>query len=172
MRRSGVRSSSAPPIPPCIPRVLSEMTISLSLITSDVLERFQQEVPPQHKGARQQSYKLHPIQRLILPIRLSILSTAHIREYRDLRLRTVSPSTVSRELAVLRRAINQSTSIRLETPLLYEREASIALKRSRAGRPQPFEDSVLRTTSLFPRLPSLFVRGWLQRASLQVFLDP
>ena len=82
------------------------VTIPTSITVSDVLERFKHEVMPQHKGARQERYKVHTIQRLIPPIRLSILSPAHIREYRDLRLKTVAPSTVSRELAVLRRAIN------------------------------------------------------------------
>ena len=82
------------------------MTLPTSITVSDVLERFKQEVMPQHKGARQERYKVHTIQRLMPSLRLSILSTAHIREYRDLRLKAVAPSTVSRELAVLRRAIN------------------------------------------------------------------
>lgn len=82
------------------------VTLPTSITVSDVLERFKQEIMPQHKGARQERYKVHTIQRLMPSLRLSILSTAHIREYRDLRLKTVAPSTVSRELAVLRRAIN------------------------------------------------------------------
>ena len=82
------------------------VTLPTSITVSDVLERFKQEVMPQHKGARQGRYKVHTIQRLIPPLRLSILSTAHIREYRDLRLKAVAPSSVSRELAVLRRTIN------------------------------------------------------------------
>ena len=82
------------------------VTVPTSLTVSDVLERFEKEVMPQHKGARQERYKANTIQRLMPSIRLSILSTAHIREYRDLRLKTVAPSTVGRELAVLRRAIN------------------------------------------------------------------
>ena len=82
------------------------VTVPTSLTVSDVLERFEKEVMPQHKGARQERYKANTIQRLMPSIRLSILSTAHIREYRDLRLKTVAPSTVGRELAVLRGAIN------------------------------------------------------------------
>jgi integrase len=82
------------------------VTLPTSITVSDVLERFKQEIMPQHKGAGQERYKVHTIQRLMPSLRLSILSTAHIREYRDLRLKTVAPSTVSRELAVLRRAIN------------------------------------------------------------------
>ena len=82
------------------------VTLPTSITVSDVLERFKQEIMPQHKGARQERYKVHTIQRLMPSLRLSILSTAHIREYRDLRLKAVAPSTVSRELAVLRRAIN------------------------------------------------------------------
>jgi hypothetical protein len=55
------------------------VTVPTSLTVSDVLERFEKEVMPQHKGARQERYKANTIQLLMPSIRLSILSAAHIR---------------------------------------------------------------------------------------------
>ena len=85
------------------------VSIPSALTVSDLLERYECEVIPTHKGNRQEIYKSKTLRKYFSRIRLCHLSVSDVRQYRDLRLKTISPITLKRELAVLSSAINHGS---------------------------------------------------------------
>jgi len=85
------------------------VSIPSALTVSDLLERYECEVIPTHKGNRQEIYKSKTLRKYFSQIRLCHLSVSDVRQYRDLRLKTISPITLKRELAVLSSAINHGS---------------------------------------------------------------
>ena len=85
------------------------VSIPSALTVSDLLERYECEVIPTHKGNRQEIYKSKTLRKYFSRIRLCHLSVSDVRQYRDLRLKTISPITLKRELAVLSSAINHAS---------------------------------------------------------------
>ena len=85
------------------------VSIPSALTVSDLLERYECEVIPTHKGNRQEIYKSKTLRKYFSQIRLCHLSVSDVRQYRDLRLKTISPITLKRELAVLSSAINHAS---------------------------------------------------------------
>ena len=73
------------------------------------MERYESEVIPTHKGNRREIYKSRTLRKNISTIRLCDLSPSDVRQYRDIRLKTISPATLRRELAVLSSAINHAS---------------------------------------------------------------
>jgi integrase len=73
------------------------------------LERYESEVIPTPKGNRREIYKSRTLRKNISTIRLCDLSPSDVRQYRDIRLKTISPATLRRELAVLSSAINHAS---------------------------------------------------------------
>lgn len=64
--------------------------------------RYREHVVPQHKGAKWERIRLLAFERdAIAGVQLADLSTARLAEWRDARLREVSPGTVKRELVLL-----------------------------------------------------------------------
>jgi|TARA_B100002003_G_C13859850_1_gene421030 integrase len=85
------------------------VAIPSALTVSDLLERYECEVIPTHKGNRQEIYKSKTLRKYFSQIKLCHLSVSDVRQYRDLRLKTISPITLKRELAVLSSAINHAS---------------------------------------------------------------
>lgn len=67
-------------------------------------DKYAEEVSPTKRGARWEELRLKGLGRdpLLGGLRMSSLTTTHIAEWRDRRLKSVSGSTVSREMALLR----------------------------------------------------------------------
>jgi integrase len=88
-------------------RDLSGSRVALKTVTlTQVLERYEATVTPLKKGEASERYRLrvlrsHPIARLSL----DKLTPAMVTIYRDDRLRSVSPSSVRRELAILQHCL-------------------------------------------------------------------
>ena len=81
-------------------------SIDRFLTLSDLLVHYQDVVTPLKKGADREHFKLRVLQRHpIASTPLRRLTSAHIAQYRDDRLQTVTSGTVRRELAVLRHCI-------------------------------------------------------------------
>ncbi|GGB03551.1 integrase [Brucella endophytica] len=75
----------------------------------DLLERYQREVSPMKRGAVQEIQRIDVLRRHELAYRTMIgLSQQDIASFRDERLRSVAPSTVVRELAILSHVIEVS----------------------------------------------------------------
>jgi len=70
---------------------------------ADALERYARDVSPSHRGARWESVRIVKLLRDPLAARrLSALSTAELSAWRDAQLARLSPSSVARELTLLR----------------------------------------------------------------------
>ena len=86
------------------------VSVPSTLTVGDLLERYESEVIPTHKGNRREIYKSRTLRKNFSKIRLCDLSPSDVRQYRDLRLKTISPTTLKRELAVLSSAINHASN--------------------------------------------------------------
>ena len=87
-------------LPVCIPNPFT---------VGELLERHELEVIPSHKGNQRAIYKSRTLRKYLYQIRLCDLSPSDVRQYRDIRLKTISPATLRRELAVLSSAINHAS---------------------------------------------------------------
>ena len=75
----------------------------------ELLERHELEVIPSHKGNQREIYKSRTLRKYFSQIRLCDLSPSDVRQYRGIRLKTISPATLRRELAVLSSTINHAS---------------------------------------------------------------
>ena len=77
-----------------------------SITLGKLLERYEAEVSPKKKGCTSEGYRLRAMRaRAIADTTLDKLTTARIALFRDERLGKISPSSVRRELTVLRRCL-------------------------------------------------------------------
>lgn len=101
----------------------------------ELIQRYIREVLPQMKGFQEDSYRLTAItKRRIAGYALTNLSSEHIAQYRDQRLREVSPGTVVRELAYLSSIINHARKewrFPISNPVALVRKPSTGRGRDR-----------------------------------------
>ena len=72
------------------------------VLLGEACKDYRTQVVPQHKGAKWEAIRLLAFERdPIADVALSELTTARLAEWRDARLRQVSPGTVKRELVLL-----------------------------------------------------------------------
>ena len=76
------------------------------LTVGELLNRYETEIAPIHKGHQSETYKVRTLRKHFSRTLLSHLSSADVAKYRDRRLTTVSPASVKRELAVLSSVIS------------------------------------------------------------------
>ena len=79
---------------------VSERTTLLSL-----LNRYEDEVIPLHKGSQSEQYRIQHLKKYLGHLRLIHLSAHEVSKYRDIRLQTVSPASLKRELVILSRVL-------------------------------------------------------------------
>ena len=71
----------------------------------DLLEKYDREVLPTHKGQQAEWYRLRNFERYFGAMRLTDLTPKEIAKYRDIRLKEVSPASLKRELKILSRIL-------------------------------------------------------------------
>ena len=59
----------------------------------ELLQRYQRQVLPSHKGQEVEAYRLETLKKHLGPIRLTHLTSKEIASYRDIRLQEVSPAS-------------------------------------------------------------------------------
>jgi len=79
---------------------VSEQTTLLSLLI-----RYQDQVIPLHKGNKSEQYRIQHLKKHLGHLRLIHLSPHEVSKYRDIRLETVSPASLKRELVILSRVL-------------------------------------------------------------------
>ena len=82
---------------------VSEQTTLLSL-----LNRYQDEVIPLHKGSRSEQYRIQHLKTHLGHLRLIHLSPYEVSKYRDIRLETVSPASLKRKLVILNQVLTSA----------------------------------------------------------------
>jgi integrase len=70
-----------------------------------LLDRYDTEVLPTHKGQQAERYRLRTLSKYFGNIRLANLIPKEVAKYRDLRLKEVSPASLKRELKILSRVL-------------------------------------------------------------------
>jgi integrase len=80
-----------------------EVSESITLIS--LLDRYQDEVIPLHKGCKSEQYRIQHLKKHLGHLRLIHLSPHEVSKYRDIRLETVSPASLKRELVILSRVL-------------------------------------------------------------------
>ena len=76
-----------------------------SVIVSEILKRYQQDILPTHNGADVERYWLRGLNKHFGSMRLTDLTPKEIAKYRDVRLKAVSPASLKRELKILSRIL-------------------------------------------------------------------
>ena len=71
----------------------------------DLLCRYEDEVIPLHKGSKSEQYRIQRLKKHLGHLRLIHLSPHEVSKYRDIRLETVSPASLKRELVILSRVL-------------------------------------------------------------------
>jgi integrase len=82
-------------------KILNGEKVAAALSLLDVLERYAREVSPSKRGHRWEVIRLEKFQGEIGSLRLGDLEARDIADWRDKRLRDVSPSSVRREMGLL-----------------------------------------------------------------------
>ena len=72
----------------------------------ELLDRYEEDVSPQHKSHQVEKYRLKTLKRYLGDQRISTLSPAVLCKYRDIRLKVVSPASLKRELVILSSVLN------------------------------------------------------------------
>ena len=102
---------------------------------ADILDRYAREVSPTHKGHRNETICIGALKRdSVCVYRASALSGKLMAEWRDRRLRSVSASTVNRELNLISAAINvarKERGIHIENPVSLIRRPRVQNGRKR-----------------------------------------
>lgn len=80
---------------------------------AQLVERYIEEVCPQHKGGESEIYRLRRLLRVesFMQKNLALLTTEDLQEFITDRLTEVAPSTVDRDLDVLRQALNYAADV-------------------------------------------------------------
>ena len=76
----------------------------------DLLEKYDREVLPTHKGQQAEWYRLRNFERYFGAMRLTDLTPKEIAKYRNIRLKVVTPASLKRELKILSRILTIAKS--------------------------------------------------------------
>lgn len=101
----------------------------------DLLKDYLREVVPTHKGADSEKIRINAMLRAkICKLSLAALTPAALSEWRDERLKEVSPATVRRDLDVISAAINTARkdwNIHMDNPVMAMRRPAPSKARER-----------------------------------------
>ena len=97
-----------------IPKIEGDIERQLYVDTSgaertkvlELLERYERQILPTHKGQQVESCRLKTLKRHFGALRLVHLTPKEVAIYRDVRLRSISPASLKRELKILGRVLN------------------------------------------------------------------
>ena len=129
---------------------------SSSLTLRDLIERYRSEVVPKLRGASTEHVRLSTIARLLGHHQATALTPNAVAQYRDIRLKSVTPSTCLRELQTLSALL----TVALREWQVIDRNAVAGVKKPSANRPRnrrldPAEESrLIEALTPAQRLPN------------------
>lgn len=128
----------------------------------DVLKRYAEEIVPHKKGEAVEALRVAAIRRdKIAAVKMAALTSAVLADYRNRRLKTVSGSTVNRELNLISHAINTAKrewGINIENPVADVRRPPNGKARDRRLELGE-EERLLATLDTPPRRPDGKIAG-------------
>ncbi|MET7243005.1 site-specific integrase [Methylobacterium sp. EM32] len=124
----------------------------------DIVTRYRDTITPTKKGAVREEMAIRVLlKHEIAKLPLSVLTVGKVAAHRDLRLKTVKPSSINRELALYRHAFEVARKVwdvpLAENPFALVSKPKVANGRSR--RLEPGEWEMLRTACQQSRNPHL-----------------
>jgi len=88
-------------------RTQARTGIAMDKTCADAFIRYQEEVSPKKRGADWEAARLTALREMPLAkVKLSDLNSTHIAKHRDMRLQSVKPATVNREMNLLSHCFN------------------------------------------------------------------
>jgi len=75
----------------------------------NLLNRYDREVLPTHKGRQAEQYRLRNLKHHFGDMRLAELTSKDVAKYRDMRLKQVSPASLKRELTIFSQALTTAS---------------------------------------------------------------
>ena len=81
------------------------MVVPDNTTVGELLEKYDKEVLPTHKGQQAEWYRLRNFQQYFGSMRLTDLTPKEIAKYRDIRPKVVTPASLKRELKILSRIL-------------------------------------------------------------------
>ena len=75
----------------------------------ELLNRYDREVLPTHKGQQAERYRLGNLKRHFGDMRVTDLTSKEVAKYRDIRLKQVSPASLKRELTIFSQALTTAS---------------------------------------------------------------
>jgi integrase len=75
----------------------------------ELLNRYDREILPTHKGQQAEQYRLGNLKRHFGDMRVTDLTSKEVAKYRDIRLKQVSPASLKRELTILSQALTTAS---------------------------------------------------------------
>jgi len=129
-----------------------------NLTVGDIVTRYRDTITPTKKGAVREEMAIRVLlKHEIAKLPLSVLTVGKVAAHRDLRLKTVKPSSINRELALYRHAFEVARRVwdvpLFENPFALVTKPKVADGRSR--RLEPGEWELLRETCRRSRNPYL-----------------
>jgi integrase len=76
----------------------------------ELLKRYINEVVPTHKGHQAERYRLKQLNQHFSSLKLTELTSQEVARYRDIRLKTISPASLKRELTILSRVLTVASN--------------------------------------------------------------
>ena len=130
-----------------------------SLTVGDILLRYLDEVTPSKRGAVREGMAVRALLRHSLAkVPLSAITVAQVAHHRDLRLQTVKPSSINRELAIYRHAFEVARKVwdvpLRENPFALVQKPQVSDSRSR--RLERGEWKILKEACLRSRNPYIY----------------
>ena len=80
-----------------------------SISVCEILERYEREVLPSHKGHQAERYRVQTLLGFFGGLKLVHLTSQEVAKYRDARLKEVSPASLKRELTIFSQALTTAS---------------------------------------------------------------
>ena len=75
-----------------------------------LLYRYETEILPSHKSHQVEHYRLKQLNQHFSSLKLTELTSQEVARYRDIRLKTISPASLKRELTILSRVLTVASN--------------------------------------------------------------
>ena len=81
-----------------------------TILLGGLLYRYKTEILPSHKSHQVEGYRLKQLNQHFSSLKLTELTSQEVARYRDIRLKTISPASLKRELTILSRVLTVASN--------------------------------------------------------------
>ena len=86
------------------------MIVHSSNLLGGLLCRYKTEILPSHKSHQVEGYRLKQLNQHFSSLKLTELIAQEVAEYQNIRLKTISPASLKRELTILSRVLTVASN--------------------------------------------------------------